>query len=173
MKKTMGQKIFELRKKNGKSQEVLSYDVGVSRQAVSLWENDTVQPTLENILALSKVFKVEYGYFLDDFAFADVIEKGKAETAKTIEIKEKKTKVELFQKISSLQDKRKKHKKTIIIVAILFAVSLIMLTVFSKLSANANYGSYNYINSCNILLTIFTIFTIVLVITESILLLLL
>lgn len=54
----LGNKIFELRKKAGLSQEELGHRLNVTRQSVSLWETNQAQPTLENLLALSNIFNV-------------------------------------------------------------------------------------------------------------------
>lgn len=40
------------------SQDELSEKLDVTRQSVSLWENDQTQPSLDNIIALSKLFGV-------------------------------------------------------------------------------------------------------------------
>lgn len=62
--KTLGTKIYELRRKNGLSQEELGFDVGVSRQTISKWESDTMQPTTDSIMTLCEYFKVTSEYFL-------------------------------------------------------------------------------------------------------------
>ena len=54
----LGNKILEYRKKTGLSQEELGYKLNVTRQSVSLWENNQAQPSLENLIALSKIFNV-------------------------------------------------------------------------------------------------------------------
>ena len=54
----LGNKILEYRKKAGLSQEELGYKLNVTRQSVSLWENNQAQPSLENLIALSKIFNV-------------------------------------------------------------------------------------------------------------------
>ena len=48
--------IKKLRKKNNMSQEELAEKLGVSRQSVSLWETGQTQPTIDNIIALAKIF---------------------------------------------------------------------------------------------------------------------
>lgn len=50
--------IRELRKRNNMSQDELAEKLGVSRQSVSLWETGQTQPTLDNIIALAKIFNV-------------------------------------------------------------------------------------------------------------------
>lgn len=62
----LSDKIVELRKKNGWSQEELAEKLNVSRQAVSRWEVATAQPDATNILQLSKLFGVTTDYLLND-----------------------------------------------------------------------------------------------------------
>lgn len=62
----LADKIMELRKKNGWSQEELAEKVGVSRQSISKWESAQSVPDLNKILLLSKVFEVSTDYLLKD-----------------------------------------------------------------------------------------------------------
>ncbi len=62
----LADKITNLRKKNGWSQEELAEKMQVSRQAVSKWESAQTVPDLEKILALSKLFGVTTDYLLKD-----------------------------------------------------------------------------------------------------------
>ena len=55
----LGQKIAELRKKSGLSQEALAEKMNVSRQAVSKWESN-----IEKIVDLSELFGVTTDYLL-------------------------------------------------------------------------------------------------------------
>ena len=50
--------IRKYRKENNMSQDELAEKLGVSRQSISLWETGQTQPTIDNIIALSKVFNV-------------------------------------------------------------------------------------------------------------------
>jgi len=59
-------KIYELRKKSGMSQEELSYEVGVSRQTISKWESNSMKPNLDSIKSLSSIFKVPLDYLIND-----------------------------------------------------------------------------------------------------------
>lgn len=54
----LGDKILKYRKKIGLSQEELGFKLGVTRQSVSLWENNLSQPTLENLTSLAKIFNI-------------------------------------------------------------------------------------------------------------------
>ena len=62
----MADKIIELRKKNGWSQEELAEKLEVSRQAVSKWESAQSVPDMNRVLLLSKVFGVSTDYLLKD-----------------------------------------------------------------------------------------------------------
>lgn len=62
----LGEKIAQLRRKNGWSQEELADKMEVSRQAVSKWESGQTMPDLERILRLSSLFGVTIDYLLKD-----------------------------------------------------------------------------------------------------------
>lgn len=61
---TLGQRIQELRKQRGMSQEALGDALGVSRQAVSKWEGDNGIPELDTLIAMSRLFDVTVGQLL-------------------------------------------------------------------------------------------------------------
>lgn len=62
----LADKIINLRKKNGLSQEELAEQIGVSRQAVSKWEGMQSIPDLDKVIALSRFFGVSTDYLLND-----------------------------------------------------------------------------------------------------------
>lgn len=62
----LADKIIELRKKNGWSQEELAEKVDVTRQSVSKWEGAQSVPDLDKILKLSQIFGVSTDYLLKD-----------------------------------------------------------------------------------------------------------
>lgn len=63
---TLSEKILNLRKQKGMSQENLAEKLNVSRQAVSRWEMGSAQPDAANILQLSRLFGVTADYLLND-----------------------------------------------------------------------------------------------------------
>ena len=69
MKLTLGEKIKELRKRDGRKQEDLANALGVSNQAVSRWEKDGSYPDMELIPAIANYFNVSidelFGYSKD------------------------------------------------------------------------------------------------------------
>lgn len=65
---TLSEKIMNLRKKNGWSQEELAERLDISRQSVSKWESGESVPTLEKLIRISEIFEVSTDYLLkDDF----------------------------------------------------------------------------------------------------------
>lgn len=62
----LADKIMQLRKKNGWSQEELANQLNVSRQAVSKWESAQAAPDLSKVLAMSQLFGVTTDYLLKD-----------------------------------------------------------------------------------------------------------
>ena len=57
-------RIQNLRKTKGLSQEQLADAIGVSRQAVSKWESEQATPDLEKIILMSEYFEVTTDYLL-------------------------------------------------------------------------------------------------------------
>ena len=63
---TFGEKLTGLRKREGLSQEALAEKLGVSRQAVSRWEQSTALPDAAKLLPCAKLFSVNVEWLLDD-----------------------------------------------------------------------------------------------------------
>lgn len=60
-------RLYELRKKQGLSQEELAEKLGVSRQAISKWERSEASPDTDNLIALAKI----YGLSLDELIYGE------------------------------------------------------------------------------------------------------
>lgn len=50
------------------TQEFVASSIGVSRQAVSKWENGTSDPSTANLLALSKLYQISPEQLLRDIS---------------------------------------------------------------------------------------------------------
>ena len=61
---SLGDKIAELRRQRGWSQENLAERLGVTRQSVSKWESGTSVPDLDKIIGLSELFGVTTDYLI-------------------------------------------------------------------------------------------------------------
>ena len=63
----IAQRLAELRRAKGYSQESLARELGLSRQAVSKWERAESSPDTENLIALARL----YGVSLDELLSVD------------------------------------------------------------------------------------------------------
>ncbi len=66
----LGEKIYDYRKKNAMSQEVLAEKLGVARQTVSNWETGETSPNPEQLKLLSQLFQVSIDELLDNPGFS-------------------------------------------------------------------------------------------------------
>lgn len=64
--KTFSEKLLELRRREGLSQEQLADRLGVTRQSVSKWESGAAAPELGKLIALSDLFSVSVDYLVKD-----------------------------------------------------------------------------------------------------------
>ena len=64
---TFSEKLTELRRKSGMSQEQLADRLGVTRQSVSKWEGGTAMPELVKLISLSELFGVSVDYLVKDW----------------------------------------------------------------------------------------------------------
>ncbi|MBQ3009477.1 MAG: helix-turn-helix transcriptional regulator, partial [Oscillospiraceae bacterium] len=107
-------KIIDLRKKQGWSQEQLAEQLGVSRQSVSKWESAMSVPDMDKIVKLSNIFGVSTDYLLKDEI--EEIQPGQYTDTdseiRTVSVEMANTFMELVQKVS---------------VRIAFAVSLFII----------------------------------------------
>ena len=68
VRKSLGETIKDHRTRCGMTQEFVAEQLGVSRQAVSKWENGTSDPSTANLLALAKLFGVSAAELLKNVA---------------------------------------------------------------------------------------------------------
>ena len=59
IRKTLAQTLKELRNDKNMTQEFVAESLGVSRQAVSKWENGTSEPSTTNLIAIAKLYGIE------------------------------------------------------------------------------------------------------------------
>lgn len=62
------QKLKEIRKNEGLSQEQLAEKIGVSRQAITKWETEKGLPDVENMIIIAEIFKTTLDELLRDSA---------------------------------------------------------------------------------------------------------
>ncbi|MBR7133473.1 MAG: helix-turn-helix transcriptional regulator [Clostridia bacterium] len=60
----LSKRIYELRISFGWTQVQLAQKLNITKQTVSNWENDNIQPSIDMLIKLSKVFNVSTDYLL-------------------------------------------------------------------------------------------------------------
>lgn len=65
------ERILDLRKKKGWSQEELGYKLDVSRQTISKWEAGQTTPELEKLRNLAKIFEISVDELISEDAEND------------------------------------------------------------------------------------------------------
>ena len=58
IRKTLGETLKELRTEKNMTQEFVAESLGVSRQAVSKWENGSSEPSTSNLIAIAKLYEI-------------------------------------------------------------------------------------------------------------------
>ena len=123
-------KLYELRKQKGFSQEELANRLNVSRQTISKWEVGESTPDMEKLVAISDLFEVSL----------DELEKG--EEPKLAEPSEQIVKSELYSDIKEqvlTLDNKKKAKKGIRIAGIILGI-FVLIDVISFVIYVIMYG---------------------------------
>lgn len=77
------QKLKDIRKKEGISQEQLAERIGVTRQAITKWETGKGLPDVENMIIIAEIFKTTIDELLMD-SVANKVEKRPGYTSETI-----------------------------------------------------------------------------------------
>lgn len=122
-------KLIDLRKKHGWSQEELAEKMDVTRQSVSKWESAQSVPDIEKIIRLSELFNVSTDHLLKDNNEAYNAEE-KQENIRRVTIKE-------AEKFLRVKNETSKMIAFATFLCILSPVPLIMLGALSEL------GKYN------------------------------
>jgi len=127
----LADKIIDLRKKAGMSQEELAEKLGVSRQSISKWEGAQSTPDLNRILQLSEIFNVSTDYLLKDNAELPAdpapVEEAKADTEPPLR------KVSM-EEANAFLEKNEKHSKLTTVGVTLCIICFIPLIVLDKLT---------------------------------------
>lgn len=63
---SLGKNLSTYRKMNNFSQEELAFQVGVSRQTISKWEQDEVVPNVNQVKRLSEIYHFDLDVLVDD-----------------------------------------------------------------------------------------------------------
>lgn len=128
-------KLIELRKKSGWSQEELAEQMNVTRQSVSKWEGAQSVPDLEKIIQLSKLFGVSTDYLLKDEIEPNENESASLKTEEKLNIR----RVSMEEANKFLAAKTQ-TAKTIACGVFLCIISPICLMILSVMSEKAIYN---------------------------------
>lgn len=110
-------KLYELRKQKGFSQEELANRLNVSRQTISKWEVGESTPDMENLVAISELFEIS----LDELVL-DKVPKEADTSAQVV-------KSEFYSDIKEnvlADENRKKAKKGLKIAAIVLGIIVLI-----------------------------------------------
>lgn len=107
------EKLIELRKNKGLSQEALGQNIGVSRQTISKWELSQSYPDFQRLVLLSDYFGLSLDALVKDIDVQDVREKNMSD-----------------QKISALYDDVQNAKAVVKMVIHIFCVIGVVGSVF-------------------------------------------
>ena len=92
-------RLVELRKKNGLSQEQLADKLGLSRQAVSKWERAEASPDTDNLICLAKIYNVSLDELLQsDETVDDIARETKEKETQQKDKKEKESEIRQLKK---------------------------------------------------------------------------
>ena len=121
----LNEKIYDLRKKMGLSQEELAGRLNVSRQTVSKWELGDSVPDVDKVVAMAELFDIS----LDELVLDKKPDEHKTDdngSSKHYEITE-----EIKQKL--LTDTNKKRAKKILKIALIVAGVIIAIDLLSMI----------------------------------------
>lgn len=121
---TIGQRIAELRKRAGLSQEALGEKLGVSRQAISKWESDAALPDIDKLVGLARTFDVTVGWLLGVEKLPTPAQAPEQDGAQSTEVLE-----QYLEKLSQRQKLPPKLKKRLIAAGVVAAACLVFLTI--------------------------------------------
>ncbi len=111
----IGQYLIKARKNKSMSQEDVASSLNVSRQSVSLWECDQTIPSLDNLIALSKLYDVSIAVLTGQEKFV-------------VEIKQEEDISDLKAE-SELMEREASYKKFLILAFIFLGISTIAFIV--------------------------------------------
>lgn len=123
-------KLIELRKKSGWSQEELAEQMNVTRQSVSKWEGAQSVPDLEKIIQLSKLFGVSTDYLLKDEIEANENESSSLKTEEKLNVR--RVSMEEANKFLAAKTQTAKTIACGVFLCIISPICLMILSVMSE-----------------------------------------
>ena len=114
---SLGERLYELRKKKGLSQEEVAEKLNVTRQSVSKWETDESKPDFDKIVPICELYEISTNELLNG----------------TKEEKEEK-------QVEVINNDNKKKRAIIISIAVFLYFTALIWIVVSEVAFNLNEG---------------------------------
>lgn len=77
-------KLFELRMEQGLSQRELAKKLNISQGTYNNWENGKTQPSIEDLIEISKLFKVSVDYLIGNQVEEEVLNREEENTLREV-----------------------------------------------------------------------------------------
>lgn len=136
----LADKIIQLRKQNGWSQEELAENLGISRQSVSKWESGASIPDIERIIKMSELFGVSTDYLikdeLEEVSYSESKDKYEEENVKSVSVEEANS----FMDVSRTYARQLANAVTIFILSPVLAMLLGTVAEEGKMNGNLADG---------------------------------
>ncbi len=114
---SLGERLYELRKKKGLSQEEVAEKLNVTRQSVSKWETDESKPDFDKIVPICELYEISTNELLNG----------------TKEEKEEK-------EVEVINNDNRKNRAIIISIAVFLYFAALIWIVVSEVAFNLNEG---------------------------------
>lgn len=134
---TFGNRLYELRKSSGLSQEELAELLDVSRQSISKWESDKGYPEMTRLIFLSDYFQVSLDYLMCGVERKELSEKKR----ESLEYHTDTLMNSLQIFLTNLNNKQKKKLQVLYVLIILVLVGILYLISYEL---GENFGRFLY-----------------------------
>ncbi|MBR3803192.1 MAG: helix-turn-helix domain-containing protein [Clostridia bacterium] len=111
---SIGDRIMQLRKEAGLSQEAFAEKLGVSRQSVSKWESDSATPDLNKVIAICELFGVSSDYLLcgkEDSPVSETSAEPEAKIYEEVYVGEENPE-EIYEEVNEAETNEEKNTKS-------------------------------------------------------------
>ena len=123
------EKLMDLRKKEGLSQEELGYKLNVTRQTVSKWELGQTTPEMDKLLEISKLFNMSVDDLIND---SEIENKANSKEESNPIIEDK-----------PINESRKNKLYIIVVLALIVVIILIVMKGFSGMTGKTKEDNKN------------------------------
>ena len=127
------EKLIELRKKEGLSQEELGYRLNVTRQTISKWELGQTTPEMEKIIEISKIFNISVDELINSSENKEIEEKKEIkQESTTSNVNEKNVNTKKENK--TVNENGKSNRETIIKIGLIILLIIVVLGIFYSIN---------------------------------------